>query len=89
MPLVFIYRPSCTKPKSLNSLSWSYCFMPIPLSTTSTSRKSAKGFWQTPTLIVTWPFSVNLRAFDWMFSKICMIRCSSERIIGLTRPGAT
>ena len=84
IPFLFLYALSFTNPKSLNNLLWSSNSIPAPVSITSIWMYCDESCsWIILTLISTFPFSVNLIAFDYNPSSTCWILYLSVLINGL------
>ena len=70
------------KPNSLNSLSQSAYGMPMPVSRTSITRYFLLSLSSILTLMVTPPFQVNFRAFDYRLRRTCITLFSSMYKMG-------
>ena len=85
IPFVLMLLLDSRNPKSLKSLPWSYCFIPIPESSTLIKMDPwSPLFGKNWDIIFTYPpFWVNFKAFEKRFNKTCWRRMGSVHIIKL------
>lgn len=95
---MFCFCDPCKYPNNLNSLFYSDCLMPIPVSSTyifkncclsyiwSISSSMTSSSWRRLSTMLTnilmEPLVVNFKAFDYRLRRTCWIRCSSWVIKG-------